>query len=496
MKWFLMTSFVVKLAVVGTAADWRATPEEVAQTPSWMIDFAQRSIDTNEVVVTDPPRDMKLFLLVGQSNMAGRGRVGAKAAQTMAHCLKLNRDGRWVEATTPIHFDRQTAGYGIANSFVRKYLAEHSTDTVGLIPCAVGGSLSVTWSPEEANDPVGTNFRRALTRARIAQKYGRIVGILWHQGESDIIKFAGDPQLKDRYATRLTEMVRAFRSELSCPDAPFLVGEIGTLPKDCTAMNPILAESVRLIPNAGLAKASDLKGHMPDGIHFDTPSYEILGVRYYDAWKRLTGAALRQRGVIDVLGGAELASFVCPAAKAGEIGLTFAITNGILVANAERALVLESPDDYPFGDFVLTADVRYESEGFADSGIQLCVTHPNGGIARSGIEYQLKTGAIGDGWALPGVSIARCGQTALPNREGYACLPRLKDSKWKVGVWHRASVIKRGSHVQFFFDGEQVNEFVAEGLKCGKIGFQTKPYPEGRGVVSFRNVRIHDFGGL
>lgn len=54
--------------------------------------------------------------------------------------------------------------------------------------------------------------------------------------------------------------------------------------------------------------------------------------------------------------------------------------------------------------------VRYESEGFADSGIQFCVTHPNGGIVRSGIEYQLKTGAIGDGWALPGVSISRCGE--------------------------------------------------------------------------------------
>ena len=54
----------------------------------------------------------------------------------------------------------------------------------------------------------------------------------------------------------------------------------------------------RLIPNAGLAKASDLTGHLPDGIHFDTPSYEILGVRYYDAWKRLTGEALRQRGAL------------------------------------------------------------------------------------------------------------------------------------------------------------------------------------------------------
>ena len=487
--------FLALLAAQGLAADWRATPEEVRRTPKWMIQAADRPVDTNEAVVADAPRDMKLFLLIGQSNMSGRGLVGAEDAKPIARCLKLNRDGKWVAASSPIHFDRPSCGYGPANSFVRAYLAEHPTDTVGLVPCAVGGSLSVTWSPEDAPDPVGTNFRRALARARTAQRNGRIVGILWHQGEADAGRFAKDPRLKERYSARLAEMVRAFRSGLNCPDAPFLVGEIGTLPKDCTRMNPILAEAVRLIPNAGLAKASDLTGHLPDGIHFDTPSYEILGVRYYDAWKRLTGEALRQRGVVDVLSGAELASFACPAAKAGEIGLTFALTNDILVANAERSLVLEAPVACACGDFVLTADVRYESEGFADSGIQLCVTHPNGGIVRSGIEYQLKTGSIGDGWALPGASISRCGgQAAPPNQEGYSCLPRLKDSKWKVGAWHRASVIKRGSHIQFFFDGKQVNEFVADGLKDGRIGFQTKPYPEGRGTVSFRNVRLYDIG--
>ena len=268
---------------------WRATPEEIERTPAWMVSHAQRPVDTNEVVVADVPRDMKLFLLVGQSNMAGRGTVGAADAKPIARCLKLNRDGKWVGATTPIHFDRPTAGYGIANSFVRRYLAEHPTEMVGLIPCAVGGSLSVTWSPEDAPDPVGTNFRRALVRAREAQKSGRIVGILWHQGESDIGLFGADPRLKERYVARLAKMVWAFRAELSCPDAPFLVGEIGMLPKDCTAMNPILAEVARRIPNAALVKASDLTGHMPDGIHFDTPSYMTLGIRYYESWKRLMG---------------------------------------------------------------------------------------------------------------------------------------------------------------------------------------------------------------
>ena len=56
-------------------------------------------------------------------------------------------------------------------------------------------------------------------------------------------------------------------------------------------MNPILAAAVAGIPNACLVKAADLTGSMPDGIHFDTHSYGILGIRYYEAWKRMADNA-------------------------------------------------------------------------------------------------------------------------------------------------------------------------------------------------------------
>lgn len=288
MKRLTMIVFAGLSALTVDAADWRATREEIGKVPMWMVELT-RPVDSNEVVVAKVPLDMKLFLLVGQSNMSGRGTVGADATKPISRCFKLNPAGKWVVTTTPIHYDRPSCGYGPVNSFVCRYLDEHPSDVVGLVPCAVGGSHSITWSPEVGPDPVGTNFRRALSQAKIAQKNGKIIGILWHQGEADITCFPDDPTLKDRYSARLGEMARVFRAELKCPDAPFLVGEIGTLPQDCTAMNPILAVAAAAIPNACLVKASDLTGHMPDGIHFDVPSYGILGIRYYEAWKRLTG---------------------------------------------------------------------------------------------------------------------------------------------------------------------------------------------------------------
>lgn len=54
---------------------WRGTDDEVAATPHWMIEPAQCPVNTNEVVVANAPKNMTLFLLIGQSNMAGRGKL-------------------------------------------------------------------------------------------------------------------------------------------------------------------------------------------------------------------------------------------------------------------------------------------------------------------------------------------------------------------------------------------------------------------------------------
>ena len=40
-----------------------------------MGQIVNHPIDTNQVLVADPSKDMALFLLVGQSNMAGRGTI-------------------------------------------------------------------------------------------------------------------------------------------------------------------------------------------------------------------------------------------------------------------------------------------------------------------------------------------------------------------------------------------------------------------------------------
>ena len=210
--------------------------------------------------------------------MAGRADIPDEDRKPLARALKLNRDDEWVPATAPFHFDRKAAGMGPANFFVKRYLAEHPDETVGIVPCAVGGSRSATWDAH-GTGKVGANFRRALKRAQVAKRKGRFVAILWHQGESDAGATA--EELKSYYPQRFSNMIAAFRREIG--DTPVVVGEIGWfMPEAATKVNPILAALPKLVPNCRCVSSAGLTNR--DKWHFDFKSVNELGDRYYAAF--------------------------------------------------------------------------------------------------------------------------------------------------------------------------------------------------------------------
>ena len=61
----------------------------------------------------------EVFLLGGQSEMAGRGTLTDSNRLSTERVLKLSKDLTWVEGTEPIHFDKRSAGAGPAASFAR-----------------------------------------------------------------------------------------------------------------------------------------------------------------------------------------------------------------------------------------------------------------------------------------------------------------------------------------------------------------------------------------
>src|SRR5690606_11359758 len=114
-----------------------------------------------------------IFLLVGQSNMAGRGKVSQEDRTPVPRVLMLNKENQWVPAVDPLHFDKSSAGTGLGKTFGIEIAKDHPEVTVGLVPCAVGGSPISAWEPGAYDRATRTHpWDDALKRANVALEAG------------------------------------------------------------------------------------------------------------------------------------------------------------------------------------------------------------------------------------------------------------------------------------------------------------------------------------
>ena len=222
------------------------------------------------------------FLLIGQSNMAGRGFLQEAVDVDNTH-IKVLRNGRWQKMFRPINPDRSFSGVSLAESFAEAYAKKHNVD-VGLICCADGGTKLSQWQPGSLL------FDNAVVQAKLAQRTSTIVGILWHQGESD----CKDPQDYETYLPRLQVMMDTLKKELNLQDVPVVVGGLGDYLVDFEdgslgafpLVNQALMEYARQTPMTGFASAKGLTPN-PDNLHFNAKSLYEFGLRYLDVFETI-----------------------------------------------------------------------------------------------------------------------------------------------------------------------------------------------------------------
>ena len=228
------------------------------------------------------------FLMIGQSNMAGRGDFGEVEDIDNSDCLML-RMGRWQKMSEPINPDRAVygiefhSGIGLGASFADR-CAKHFDHSVGLIPCADGGTSISQWQPGEIL------FDHAVMMTKLAMRSSDLVGIIWHQGESDCndIKF---PYYKESMIRMITEIRKALDAE----DIPFVFGELSEhispryhMEDYPRKMNLLFKEIEKEVPNCRLVSSGGLN-LKADGLHFDSLSLREFGNRYFDAYLDLVG---------------------------------------------------------------------------------------------------------------------------------------------------------------------------------------------------------------
>jgi len=206
---------------------------------------------------------VKVFILAGQSNMEGQGRIAAdpqhnggrgsleylvKDPATAARFKQFvdaggkwrTRDDVWID-----YLDRKgplTVGYGARPTSIGPELGfgwvvgDALPERVLLVKLAWGGkSLARDFRPPSAGGEVGPYYTQLVAGtkavlARLGDEFPALKGAIpeiagfgWHQGWNDRINQA----YNNEYEKNLAHFIRDIRKDLGAPKLPFVVAETG-----------------------------------------------------------------------------------------------------------------------------------------------------------------------------------------------------------------------------------------------------------------------------
>lgn len=168
----------------------------------------------------------QIFILSGQSNMAGRGGVtkhhhwdGVVPHECQPHpsILRFSAELHWEPAREPLHADidtKKACGVGPGMSFANAVVARAEGERVGLVPCAVGGTAIKEWARgEELYESMVARSKESVNKSG-----GRIKALLWYQGESD----ASTDHDAEAYQQNMEAFISNVREDLELPSLPII----------------------------------------------------------------------------------------------------------------------------------------------------------------------------------------------------------------------------------------------------------------------------------
>jgi hypothetical protein len=222
-----------------------------------------------------------IFILAGQSNMAGRGFVQPQDTITSMQILTLDKNNEWVYAKEPLHYYEPTrTGLDCGLSFAKKLSSLYGKDiTIGLVPSAVGGSSIEQWLGDSTYRGV-TLYSNLLNKIKVAAQFGMVKGLLWHQGESN----ATSESKHRNYDQKLQTFFTRVRNDVGVPDLPVYAGQLALfLPRKSNpfadSVNKDLWQLSSTMKNMYVINTLDLTCKS-DTIHFDSRSQRIMGERF------------------------------------------------------------------------------------------------------------------------------------------------------------------------------------------------------------------------
>jgi sialate O-acetylesterase len=213
-----------------------------------------------------PPPSV-IFVLAGQSNMIGRGKMdGVVPTPTNPNLLIMHNE--WEIAEDPLGpRGEDDSAIGPGMTLGRRVLEVRPSMRIGLFMCAKQGTSINQWQPNMGP------YKNCVSKVRATGI--PVAGIFFLQGETDAKNRAKAEQWKSRFL----KMLAQFRKDLG-KNVPFVLGQIGRLIGNYKAQGIVRNAQTDAAKEKGLplVVSSDLAVDPKDGAHFTTDSYRILGV--------------------------------------------------------------------------------------------------------------------------------------------------------------------------------------------------------------------------
>lgn len=224
-----------------------------------------------------------IFILSGQSNMAGRGGVEKhhwngivpnECRPDPSRIFRLSAHLHWEVAREPLHHDidtKKTCGVGPGMSFANAI--KDRVEAIGLVPCAVGGTAIKEWAHGQHL------YENMVKRARASVHHGgEIKALLWYQGESD----TSSQHCAETYKANMEKLIHNVRADLHLPSLLIIQvalasGDEKYIEKIREAQKAIDLQNVVYVDAMGLQLNAD-------NLHLTTESQVKLGQMLADAY--------------------------------------------------------------------------------------------------------------------------------------------------------------------------------------------------------------------
>lgn len=230
----------------------------------------------------------KLFVFLGQSNMAGRAPIEVTDFDAIPNVFLLNIEGEFVEARNPLNIfssikkETYMQRLGPAYSFAQAMSRAYPNDSILLVVNARGGTaLDLFMKGDDSGYYESTLLR---IRKAIQKESGTsLEAIIWHQGESNRESY------KD-YLSTLNILIDDYRADLGEPDLPLIAGQLGLWNPDYQKIREQIRLVEQVIPNSHLVSSKGLTNF--DRHHFDNQSQKKLGLRYARKYLEIKGETI------------------------------------------------------------------------------------------------------------------------------------------------------------------------------------------------------------